>query len=109
MIRRGIPFGAEGGEKGIHFVSYQTSIERQFEFLMGRWMNNPNFPEEGAGADPIAAAPGGAASMALRATTEGGNLVEARIQIPQGLVVPTGGGYFFAPSISALSYLSQDR
>ena len=30
-----------------------TSIIDQFEFLMKEWVNNSNFPDEGAGADAL--------------------------------------------------------
>ena len=51
IIRRGIPFGPEvaPGElttrysRGLMFVCYQTSIERQFEFIQRGYADNPDF------------------------------------------------------------------
>lgn len=106
ILRRGLPFETPSGEVGIHFLAYQTSIENQFEFLMKRWMNDPDFPEQGAGIDPIAGSSETGAFFAFRARAESGAVVEARVELPRGLVVPTGGGYFFVPSISALKHLS---
>ena len=57
LLRVGVPFGApladkydEGdpdpqqGDRGLLFLSIQTSIEDQFEFLQARWINNPSRP-----------------------------------------------------------------
>jgi Dyp-type peroxidase family len=51
IIRASIPFGpeVEPGEtttrhsRGLMFVCYQTSIERQFEFIQRGYSNNPDF------------------------------------------------------------------
>lgn len=44
ILRAGIPFGADDeADKGLLFVSYQTSIVDQFEFIQTKWANNPNF------------------------------------------------------------------
>ena len=51
IIRAGIPFGPEvkPGEtttrhsRGLMFVCYQTSIERQFEFVQRSYLDNPEF------------------------------------------------------------------
>ncbi|HYV63455.1 MAG TPA: Dyp-type peroxidase, partial [Bryobacteraceae bacterium] len=72
ILRRGIPFGppyagqagaapgaatAAAGEispqRGLIFVSYQTSIENQFAFLQKNWANDSRNPNAGGGADPI--------------------------------------------------------
>jgi deferrochelatase/peroxidase EfeB len=79
IIRAGIPFGpeVEPGEtttrhsRGLMFVCYQTSVERQFEFIQRSYSNDPDFvggktrPGGGSvrpGFDPIIGqAPGGGA------------------------------------------------
>lgn len=58
LLRRGIPYGksfelAPDEERGLLFMTYQTSIKDQFEFMQQAWANNPKFPSEGAGEDPI--------------------------------------------------------
>jgi len=130
MLRRGIPFGPvspstpttpveDDVDRGLHFLAYETSIDQQFEFVIQAWVNNPDFSEEAAlghecggilpiGHDPIIgqandngdrtrqffirSGPGGANCTQLTAADE--------------WVHPTGGGYFFAPSITALVMLS---
>jgi Dyp-type peroxidase family len=122
IIRAGIPFGPEvaPGEtttkhiRGLMFVCYQTSIERQFEYIQKNYANNPDFvydkvrPDSGApvkpGFDPII---GQALGNGLREMDEpfsnypGGNR-RTTLEIPHQFVVLTAAAYFFMPSITAL-------
>lgn len=56
VFRRGIPFVDlhEDGtvEAGLHFVSYQASME-QFRTMLNEWMFQPDFPTEGTGNDAL--------------------------------------------------------
>jgi hypothetical protein len=54
-----------------------TSIVDQFEFVMQEWVHENDFPRPGAGPDALLAA--------------------------NRWVVPTGGGYYFTPSVFALA------
>jgi Dyp-type peroxidase family len=107
ILRRGIPYGPpihdpatdDGVERGLHFLCYQTSIEQQFETVQLDWANSPNKPTVG-GHDVII----GQTSDQRRAfelLTNGGASTQ-NLTTPTQWVTPTGGGYFFAPSISAL-------
>jgi Dyp-type peroxidase family len=122
ILRAGIPFGPEvaSGEtttshsRGLMFVCYQTSIERQFEYIQRSHANDPGFvsgkvrPGGGApvtpGFDPII---GQGAGEGAREMDEpypnypAGNR-RTRLEIPEQFVVLTAAGYFFMPSISAL-------
>jgi len=106
LLRRGIPFGGsfnapKGGgandPRGLLFLAYQTDLERQFEFVQSKWVNNANFPPfpKGSqpGEDPIISQSGqGPFELSPGKPT---------IAVSH-FVTTTGGEYFFAPSISTL-------
>jgi Dyp-type peroxidase family len=115
ILRRGIPYGPpikdrmrdDGVDRGLIFVSYQTSIEDQFEFLCHDWTNSSkdpnsfgNAPGQAAGQDVLIGQ--NATGDRSRSTTLrfGDRLVN--LAVPREWVTATGGGYFFSPSISAL-------
>jgi Dyp-type peroxidase family len=125
IIRRGIPFGPEvqPGEtatqhsRGLLFVCYQASIERQFEFIQSRYSNNPDFvagkkrPGTSApvtpGYDPIIGQnrEGGRRVMDEPAPNYPYGNRRTTLEMPEELVVLTAGAYFFMPSIKALRHL----
>jgi Dyp-type peroxidase family len=103
------------GDRGLLFLAYQTSIVRQFEFVSGVWMNNTNFPPNLPPAVPPEAEPGHDAILGQStdpATRDRTITLQApgqnsEVKLPTDWVIPTGGGYFFSPSISALEHLAQ--
>jgi hypothetical protein len=122
ILRAGIICGPEvaSGEtatlhsRGLMFVCYQTSIERQFEYIQRMHSNNPDFvpdkvrPGSGApatpGFDPII---GQAAGNGVRGMDEPFSNYPAgsrrtTLEMPSQFVVLTAAAYFFMPSISAL-------
>jgi Dyp-type peroxidase family len=122
ILRAGITFGPEvaSGEtttshsRGLMFVCYQTSIERQFEYIQRSHANDPGFvpgkvrPGSGApvtpGFDPIIgqAADGGAREMDEPYPNYPAGNRRTTLEMPRQFVVLTAAGYFFMPSISAL-------
>jgi len=105
ILRRGIPYGPPGEDdenRGLLFLSYQTSIERQFEFLFNSWLDEPDLREPGEGVDTIV---GSATGFGLPVPDgDGRRLVSLKPGAPFSMM--TGGGYFFAPSVSALRWLA---
>jgi Dyp-type peroxidase family len=94
LLRRGITYSTKKDDKGLIFVAYQSSIEDQFEFLMRQWVNQAETPRAGAGHDPILAQGRGRHfNLKIAGTVE-------KISIPEAFVIPTGGEYFFSPSIT---------
>jgi deferrochelatase/peroxidase EfeB len=110
------------GKRGLLFLSYQASIAGQFEFLVQKWMNIVNNPtnadhprrnntekvKDSSGFDILVGQNQNVEDTRVRfayiQTDLKSETVEGRITT-QGLsildwVIPTGGGYFFSPSIS---------
>lgn len=112
LLRRGIPYGepststfAEPSDdtvdRGLLFIAYQTSIENQFEHMQ-KVANNPWFREGEPGYDPIIGQNNRDLPRTFRITSKDGRS-ELEVALPTpGWVIPTGGGYFFAPSIKVM-------
>ncbi|MDB5384814.1 MAG: hypothetical protein JWM11_460 [Planctomycetaceae bacterium] len=117
LLRVGVPFGPpladryaetkddpEQGNRGLLFLSIQASIEDQFEFLMARWMGDPTRPKTPAGHDLLVGQNNAAGENRVRSCTIFGTGVQqSSVSTNAQWIVPTGGGYFFVPSLSALT------
>jgi Dyp-type peroxidase family len=107
LLRRGIPYGPalppgveDKVDRGLLFLAYQASLANQFEHVQRNWLNNAKFPTPQTGRDPLVGQPGGANELVL--PLKGG---PASLTLGQ-FVTMTGGGYFFSPSIDALTQLA---
>lgn len=109
-------------DRGLHFLAYQTSIVDQFEFVTRFWVNNPTFSTPAAtdhecqvdgvaqlplGHDPIigqSTQPNGdrTRTFFIRFNDAQGTDQCVQLVAPEDWVIPTGGGYFFTPSLDAL-------
>ncbi len=114
LLRRGRTYtrqNAEGGtEKGLLFVSLCADIERQFEFVQQIWANAPTFhglahePDPIIGIDIPDPETNRIASRDFTIPTPAGSI---KLKGMQNYVQVEAGGYFFMPSRSALTYLTE--
>lgn len=120
IARRGIPYGpafadprhaaSDGIERGLVFVSYQASIERQFEFLMQNWVNGDDAPHVAGGRDAVLGRhrPNGQLGATQLTMYDKADNPHDLPQISD-FITPRGGGYFFTPSVAGLKHLGTMR
>jgi deferrochelatase/peroxidase EfeB len=112
ILRVGVPFGDplptekryvdDHRKRGLLFLSIQASIEEQFEFLQARWINDESRPKMPGGNDMIVGQNAATSDGIRRCSIFGNGFQIAEVIAPKQWVVPTGGGYFFVPSVSAV-------
>lgn len=105
MLRRGIPFGPKytgnnaGDCRGLFFLAYMTSIQRQFARLNRVWMNNSGAPEmHDEGFDMLVGQAAKGDRFLTMRDAQGNEIL--RLPSADNWVLPTGGAFLFAPSIS---------
>jgi Dyp-type peroxidase family len=112
ILRRGIPYGASfrpgapdgspagaDADRGLLFLGYQSSLERQFEFVTSQWFNKTDHPEDGDGHDPVISQ----VTRRKRFRLPGGRPAHLAME---PFIFTTGGAYLLQPSISALRRLA---
>lgn len=112
MLRRGIPFGPslpasatrdDGALRGLHFLAYQGSLEFQFETVVTDWVNHRANPHGAGGYDALIGQEEDEAGDRSRFfETRGADGQMVKLPLPRQWVTTGGGGYFFAPALSAL-------
>lgn len=111
LLRRGLPYGPPfpetgpdpaDGNRGLMFLSYQASIVVQFEFLHTVWMGDPVAPRSPSGHDLVVGQNGEPGADRKRSCVIVKPPVIGTVVADRDVVIPTAGGYFFTPSISAL-------
>jgi Dyp-type peroxidase family len=102
ILRRGITYGAAGDdERGLLFLCYQTDLVNQFELLAQRWAANPERPRQGLdnGVDLLI-------GRVRAGTPRRARLLAGEVSTVADYVIPRGGAYLFAPSLTALRVLA---
>lgn len=108
ILRRGIPFGPiyeddARAERGLAFVSFQTSIADQTDAITNTWMNSAVRPGVDPGHDLLVGR-----SIQDRFITL--PVSNGKIRLSAGTaqwITPTGGAYLFAPGKKALARLTE--
>jgi hypothetical protein len=113
MIRRAMPYGLplpddatdnDFTQRGLAFICFVASIERQFEFVLGEWCNDGNAFGLGPEADLLLAGGDRPATMTVQGTPP----VFIRRSAGLAPFVRTGGGeYFYLPGIAGLRALAE--
>jgi Dyp-type peroxidase family len=94
---------APAAERGLHFLCFNTSIHRQFEFVQQTWINSRKFMGQHDSADPITSPLDGGTfeipgAPARRRVTDMRTFIRVR-----------GGAYFFMPGLRALRRITEIR
>ena len=84
---------------GLFFVALNADLERQFEFVQGRWIASPTFADLAGETDPIL----GETERSFSAA--GYEPIGSRLPSLPELTQVVGGGYFFMPGKQALDYI----
>lgn len=108
IVRRGMPYGPasadpavdDGVDRGLMFVCYQASIARQFEVIQGSWLADGDAFGLGSDRDFLLGGEDPRGKMTIPG--EPPRLLGPR----RAFVTNRGGGYFFAPGVSALKALA---
>jgi Dyp-type peroxidase family len=119
LLRRGREYGpglsveeaiqkdaSDTGDHGIHFITVNANISRQFEFVQSSWLMSTKFGGLTEESDPLL---GNREPVAGKMTDsfsvpQQDGLRERITGLPQFITV-RGGAYFFLPGIRALHYL----
>jgi deferrochelatase/peroxidase EfeB len=97
--------GDSAGERGLHFLCFNTHIGRQFEFIQHTWVNNPGFDGLYDDDDPLIGDRGGSYGKSAGTFTIQADPVRTRVIGMPRFVQVRGGAYFFMPGIRALRFL----
>lgn len=92
--------------RGLHFICFNTSISRQFEFIQHTWINNPKFDGLYQDDDPVAGPRASSNAVTGGTFTIQAEPVRKRVTGMPRFVQVRGGGYFFVPGLRALRYLA---
>jgi Dyp-type peroxidase family len=91
-----------GAERGLHFISLNAAISRQFEFVQNLWVNSPKFGNLYDDPDPLIGVVDGQHG---NFTVQAEPVRRCHAAMPRFVQV-RGGAYFFLPGIQAVRTLA---
>lgn len=103
LLRRGRPYREASGSQGIFFIACNADLERQFEFIHQRWVQNPRFGTFANQDDPIVGSQSCPKTFTIPGTPSG-----SEVSL-QHFTTTLGGGYFFLPGLKALRFIVRNR
>jgi Dyp-type peroxidase family len=94
-------------ERGIYFICFNASLNRQFEFVQQTWCNNPKFSGLYSDPDPIVRGfiEDDPVEKSPWTFTYAAQPVRRRVTELPRFVTVRGGAYFFVPGLATLSRL----
>ncbi|WP_248964784.1 Dyp-type peroxidase [Sphaerisporangium perillae] len=92
------------GGVGLLFMAFNASLQAQFEFTQQTWADNPDFPAEGSGHDPVTGQGKRDVKVVFPKVWGGDEFGSPQPQVPQTVTLK-GGEYFFMPSLAYLKSL----
>lgn len=121
LIRRGRPYwpalvdpkrpgppadaAPDGEPRGLQFLCFNASLERQFEFVQSTWLDHRKFGGVRDESDPVLGTlAGGGGRFTLR-----GSPFPRAIEGLERFVTVRGGAYFFLPGLAAIDWLVRDE
>ncbi|MBI1185529.1 hypothetical protein GC194_14760 [bacterium] len=117
MIKRSMEEPVDNEARGLHFMAFVSSINRQFEFVQNTWINSPVFGGLQGENDPLIGAKKQVEKLDdnhLPPEQQNNNFtcpahgVRSKVhEVPQFTTV-VGGEYFFMPGLTALRFLASD-
>ena len=101
----------EQGERGLHFVCFNTDIVRQFEFVQNTWVNSMKFDGLYSDPDPLIAPHVDPAAAGHRERVSAFTVQQCPVRhretgVPR-FVTMRGGAYLFLPGLRALRFLAE--
>lgn len=107
LLRRGRPYREETESgtprDGLFFIACNADLERQFEFMHQRWVQNPRFGTLDDQDDPVVGSQPVPKTFTIPGLPSGSEVTLA------SFTQPLGGGYFFLPGIAALNFIVGHR
>ncbi|HEV7484637.1 MAG TPA: peroxidase [Thermoanaerobaculia bacterium] len=114
IMRRGRSYGVrlsegdahpmidDGKKRGLHFICFNSDLQRQFEFVQQTWINNPQFGGLHNEVDPLIGDQGSCSSL----MTIQADPLRSRIKNMCRFVTTRGGAYAFLPGLRALRWIA---
>lgn len=97
----------DGQERGLHFLCFNTNIQRQFEFIQHSWSNNTKFAGLYSDPDPILGIKDSRDKRETHDFTMQGPLLRRKVKGLRRHVHVVGGAYFFMPGMRALRFMAE--